>query len=99
MPDHVHLVIRKHRDSAEEMIERLQADSRSDLQARGIVPVDHPVWTLHGWRVFLDSTSAVWGRIRYIEGNPEKEGLPRQIWPFVVVYDNWPFHKKLNRKR
>ena len=64
------------------------------------VPVDHPVWTKGGWQVFLDSPRDVWGRIRYVEGNPLKEGLPRQSWPFVVPYDNWPFHKtELNRKR
>ena len=99
MPDHVHLVIRKHQDTAEEMIENLQTDSRLWLQLNRIVPVDHPVWTLHGWRVFLDLPRAVWGRIRYVEGNPLKEGLPKQIWPFIVPYDNWPFHKKLNFKR
>jgi hypothetical protein len=59
-----------------------------------MVPADHPVWTLKGWHVFLDSPMAVRGRIAYVEGNPMKEGLARQIWPFVVPYDGWPFHKK-----
>jgi REP element-mobilizing transposase RayT len=99
MPDHIHLVIRKHRDSAEKMIEHLQAESRLFLQSHGIVPMDHPVWTLHGWRVFLDSPATVWGRIRYVDGNPLKEGLPQQSWPLVIPYDNWPFHNKLIRKR
>jgi REP element-mobilizing transposase RayT len=99
MPDHVHLVIQKHRDNAEVMIENFQNESRRHLQSNGVVPIDHPVWTLKGWHVFLDSTDAVWGRIRYVEGNPLKEGLPMQTWPFVEPYDNWPFHKKLNRKR
>jgi REP element-mobilizing transposase RayT len=94
LPDHVHLVIRKHRDAAEEMIENFQNGSQLHLRSKGIVPVDHPVWTLNGWHVFLDSTAAVWGRIRYVEGNPSKDGLPRQVWPFVVPYDNWPFHKR-----
>jgi REP element-mobilizing transposase RayT len=94
MPDHVHMVIRKHRDIAEQMIENVQSDSRLRLQSSGIVPADHPVWTLKGWHVFLDSPMAVRGRIAYVEGNPLKEGLARQIWPFVVPYDGWPFHKK-----
>jgi REP element-mobilizing transposase RayT len=93
MPDHVHLVIRKHRDSAEMMIENFQNESRLQLQSNGVVPVDHPVWTLKGWHVFLDAPEAVWSRIRYVERNPLKEGLPKQNWPFVVPYDNWPFHK------
>ena len=59
----------------------------------GIVPEEHPVWTKNGWKVFLDNPEEVWPRIRYVEGNPMKEGLPEQYWPFVVPYDNWPFHK------
>ena len=94
MPEHVHLVIRKHRDSAEVMIEKFQHESREWLIERGAVPHDHPVWTKNGWRVFLDSPDTVWARIRYVEGNPVKEGLVVQRWPFVVPYDNWPFHKK-----
>jgi REP element-mobilizing transposase RayT len=99
MPDHVHMVIRKHRDSAELMIENFQNDSRAYLQKNGVVPAQHPVWTLKGWHVFLDSSEDVRRCIRYVEGNPMKEGLPRQEWPFVTAYDNWPFHKQLNRKR
>ena len=95
MPDHVHLVIRKHRDTAEQMIENFQNDSRLYLQSRGSVSADHPVWTKGGWKVFLDTPGEVWPRIHYVEGNPMKEGLPREEWPFVVPYNNWPYHKKL----
>ena len=94
MPDHVHLVIRKHRDDAEALIEHFQCKSRGALIERCVVPEEHPVWTKNGWKVFLDSPSEVWGRIRYVEKNPVKEGLPVQFWPFVVGYDNWPFHKR-----
>ena len=48
MPDHVHLVIRKHRDKAEEMIANLQNASRTALQEQ-----DHPIWGGPGCRVFL----------------------------------------------
>lgn len=40
MPDHVHLLIRKHRDRAEEMIERLQSVSR--LRLRDPFPLPFP---------------------------------------------------------
>ena len=40
LPVHVHLVVRKHRDRAEEMIENFQADSRRCLQSNHMVPVD-----------------------------------------------------------
>ena len=54
MPDHVHLVIRKHRDDAESMIENFQRESRAWLIERHIVLDDHPVWTKGGWKVFLN---------------------------------------------
>jgi hypothetical protein len=94
MPDHVHLVIRKHRDDAEQMIGNFQGMSRAWLLKRRLVPDEHPVWTKGGWLVFLSAPEEVWPRIRYVEGNPGKEGLVRQEWPFVVPYDNWPKHKR-----
>jgi REP-associated tyrosine transposase len=94
MPDHVHLVIRKHRHSGEEMIECFQRESRVAASLVDGYSTGHPIWTKGGWDRFLDSTSAIRGRIRYVDGNPEKEGLARQVWPFVVAYDGWPFHKK-----
>jgi REP element-mobilizing transposase RayT len=90
MPDHVHLLIRKHRDSAEEMIENLQSLSRKRLEH--LRPAGHPLWTRGGWRVFLDHPDEMWRTIRYIEENPIRQHLPRQSWPLVVAYDNWPLH-------
>ena len=92
MPDHVHVLARKHRDKAEEMIEALQSASRARLCAAGLREADHPVWTVGGWKGFLDRPDEVQARIAYIEGNPAKNRLPRQIWPFVVPYDGWPLH-------
>lgn len=94
MPDHVHLIIRKHRHRAEEMIERLQEATRTRLGLAGLVPPDHPVWTVNGWRTFLDSPSAVRACIAYVGRNPEREGLPRQHWDFVTPYDGWPFARR-----
>ncbi len=94
MADHVHLVIRKHCDQAEDMIDQFQDESRAALLNCGLMPPDHPVWTKGGWKVFLDTPDEVRSRVRYVENNPLKEGLPRQCWPFVVTYDNWPFHKR-----
>jgi REP element-mobilizing transposase RayT len=94
MPDHAHLVIRKHRDSAEKMIEKLQHESRARFIELGRAEEGHPVWTRGGWKVFLRLPAEVRSRIRYVENNPVKDGLPVQRWPFVVVYDNWPFHKR-----
>lgn len=94
MPDHVHLVIRKHRHLAEDMIDNLQAASRSRLSAEHQVPPNHPIWTVGGWKKFLSTPQRVRETIAYVEKNPLKEGLPAQHWPFVATYDGWPYHRR-----
>ena len=64
MPDHVHLVIRKHKHSAEEMIWNLQRESRLLLIERGPRDREHPVWGGHGWKVFLDISTTSGARSR-----------------------------------
>ena len=94
MPDHVHLLIRKHRDAAEEMIFNLQLESMRrvcDLETRAC---DHPVWGGPGWKVFLDSKTNIERTIDYIEQNPIKAGLAPQQWAFVTPYDGWPAYKR-----
>jgi hypothetical protein len=48
MPDHVHLIIRKHRDLAEAMIDKIQSLSRKRLAEAGLRLGDHPTWTRGG---------------------------------------------------
>jgi REP element-mobilizing transposase RayT len=93
MPDHVHLVVRKHRHTAEEMAGNLMAASRAKLIACQRRTPEHPIWTAGtGWNVFLDHPDNVRRTIGYVERNPPKIGLPAQAWPFAVPYDNWPLH-------
>lgn len=93
MPDHVHVLIRKHRDKAEDMIRHLQNSSRTALGAAAIGGEGHPIWTGGGgWKVFLDHPDDIWRTIKYIENNPIKQGLPAQSWYFVQPYDGWPLH-------
>ena len=93
MPDHVHLVIRKHRDDAETMCFRLKESSAERLVAVGLRKASHPVWAGGvGWKVFLDHPDEVTRTVRYVEQNPIKEGLEPQRWPFVTPYDGWPLH-------
>ena len=92
MPDHVHVLIRKHKHLAEEMIAVLQDHSRLRLRADGLRPTNHPVWGGPGWKVFLDHPDEVRRIVGYIEANPLKIGWPRQEWEFVKSYDGWPLH-------
>jgi len=92
MPDHAHLIIRKHKHKAEEMIDRLQASSRLRLRTLGFRSNDHPVWGGPGWKVFLDHPEEIRRMIGYVQDNPVKIGLQRQEYSFVTDYDGWPLH-------
>ena len=93
MPDHVHLVVRKHKDQAEQMIEKLRVLSRKRLQEKSERFMAHPVWTGGGgWKVFLDHPDDVERTIRYVQKNPRQAQIPDQRWSFVRHYDRWPLH-------
>ena len=89
MPDHVHLIVRKHRDQAEAMIAEFQRSSAVALLGEGHRPSGHPVWGGPGWKVFLFKPADVARVVRYVEMNPVKARRPAQAWPFVVPYDGW----------
>ncbi|HSH93209.1 MAG TPA: hypothetical protein VK968_03615 [Roseimicrobium sp.] len=84
MPDHTHAVIRKHRDSAEDMIEKFQTASRDLMRANGMRPSDHPVWGGPGWKVYLDTPDDIRRTVRYVYDNPKKMRLPDQNWDFIT---------------
>jgi REP element-mobilizing transposase RayT len=93
MPDHVHLLLtRKHRLQAEDMIDRLKAESAARLRTLAPWARDHPVWGGGGWKVFLDHPDEVRRTAAYVERNPDPYRLPRQSHPFVQPYDGWPLH-------
>jgi REP element-mobilizing transposase RayT len=93
MPDHIHVLIRKHKYQAEEMAENLMLASRTRLVETGHREPNHPTWIAgFGWKVFLDHPDEIWRTIHYIEQYPIKIGLPAQKWAFVKPYDNWPLH-------
>jgi REP element-mobilizing transposase RayT len=90
--DHVHVLIRKHKDQAEDMISNLQRESHIALRDAGLVHMEHPVWGGHGWKVFLDEPEDIRRTIGYIEKNPIPFRMPVQKWSFVKEYDGWPLH-------
>jgi REP element-mobilizing transposase RayT len=92
MPDHVHLVIRKHKHTAEEMIAHFQEASRLKLLDANLREPNHPVWGGPGWKVFLDSPDDIRRTIPYVQDNPIKTRRQKQVWDFVKGYDGWPFH-------
>jgi REP element-mobilizing transposase RayT len=89
MPDHVHVLIRKHRDRAEAMVKNLQNASRAKLIEVGKWAATHPVWAGPGWKVFLFNAEDFVRVAAYIWNNPLKAGRPAQDWSFVKKYDGW----------
>ncbi len=89
MPEHVHLLIRRHRDWAETMIEAFQHISRQGLINSGRRSPTHPVWGGPGWKVFLNTQDDMQRIAEYIRDNPAKAGRSRQFWPFVQTYNGW----------
>lgn len=90
MPDHVHALIRKHRDFAEDMIAKLQRESAIGVIGCGLRDMNHPIWGGPGWKVFLDSVADIERTIPYVGDNPVKAKLPSQDWAFVKPYNGWP---------
>jgi hypothetical protein len=97
--NHSHLIIRTHRDDALTMWHHVADGVRERLRLRfspprGVISPHHPIISARPYKVFLHSPDEIRGRIAYVQGNPAKEGLRPQHWPFVVPYDNWPYHKR-----
>jgi REP element-mobilizing transposase RayT len=90
MPDHVHLLIRRHRDKAEQMISFFQEHTRTALIDARRRMATHPVWTKGtGWKGFINTRAQFVQTIEYIRQNPIKTGRPEQRWDFVKAYDGW----------
>jgi REP element-mobilizing transposase RayT len=93
LPDHVHLVIARHRVKVEWIVNQMKGAATRQLLEEGLHPFaawrrpDGQVpmcWAAKLWKVFLDSDEAVARAVAYVEKNPEREGKPRQNWSFVT---------------
>jgi len=88
--NHAHLLVRKHKLKAEDMIHLLKTASASVLVQRGFVPQGHPVWSTNDYVAYKDSPPAIWAAVDYIADNLRKHRMESQTWPFVTPYDGWP---------
>jgi len=86
LPEHVHAVVAWMDRDIRRSVGHLKSEATRALRARG--HFEHrPIWTDHGWNVYLDSDADVERAIRYVEGNPLREGKPRQRWKNVTPWD------------
>lgn len=92
MPQHVHLVLARHRLRVEQVVNQLKGAATRRLMEEGLHPlaayqdsVGQPpkVFSRGQWKVFLNSSHDIMRAIRYVEGNPPREKLPVQRWWFV----------------
>ena len=88
LADHVHLVVAVHRLDPHQLAIQLKGAATTELCEREIHPFDGAAkaFARGEWVVFLDTFDDVHRAIRYVELNPEKDGLPRQHWPFIVPF-------------
>jgi REP element-mobilizing transposase RayT len=99
LPEHTHLVVARHRYSAEQIANLLKGAATKSLVAAGLhplasyaVPGKAPphMWAEKVWTSFLDSETSIEQAIDYVEQNPIREEKPRQYWPFVTPFAGLP---------
>jgi REP element-mobilizing transposase RayT len=95
LSNHVHMVIRRHRDDALTLWRVFAEAMREKLRQHFGFDAMHPVLAARPYKVFLRTPHEVRTRVAYVERNPEKEGLPAQRYDFVQPYNSWPFHTAL----
>jgi REP element-mobilizing transposase RayT len=95
MPDHVHIVVARHRLDGDELIACLKRAGTRGLNDEGLHPMrNHPrangrlpsPWAGRGWKVMLFTPEQMVAAIRYVEQNPLRAGFRPQRWAFVAPY-------------
>lgn len=94
MPEHVHMVVARHRYPAEQVVTLLKGAGTRQLLRENLHPLaafgvggSRPPtpWGRGVWKVFLDDAEAVERAVGYVERNPLKEDKPAQRWSFVTA--------------
>ena len=95
LPQHVHLVLARHRFKVEYIVGLLKGEATKSLRlanihplssfadGRGKIPTPRNVKSYHG---FLESEQEIDDAIAYVDENPVKEGKKRQAWAFVLPF-------------
>ena len=95
LPEHVHLVVARHRMTIEQLVRLLKGQATKQLLSDGLHPLAKfadpengtpTPWGVGKWKVFLDTDEAVENAIKYVQDNPPKEDRPEQTWSFVQPF-------------
>jgi REP element-mobilizing transposase RayT len=96
LPDHVHLVVRRHRYSIKQVVRLLRQAGSIALLEAGLHPHAHlrlpsgylpSCWCQDFWSVELGTADEIRDRIDYVEQNPVKAGYKPQIWSYVATFE------------
>lgn len=99
MRNHIHLCVRRHRDDANVIWEKLAQETAVGLRLFADVPALHPIWSQRPYKVFLYTAADVRRVVAYIDNNPVKDGLAPQSFSFITNYDGWPHNAQRQPKR
>jgi hypothetical protein len=88
--NHIHLLIRKHRLSAESMWAHFMESGRASIADKGRAPSNHPVFSGGGGRQFKSTEHQMWTCVNYIQDNFHKHRIEPTPYTFVTPYDGWP---------
>lgn len=95
LPQHVHLVLARHRLQVEQLANLLKGAATRQLIEERVHPqaafqrgMKRPpkAFARGEWKVFLNTTADIERAVRYVEDNPLREGKPAQRWSFVVPF-------------
>jgi REP element-mobilizing transposase RayT len=95
LPEHVHLVVARHRLNHRQIMNQLKGEASKALVRENLHPFQeeflpsrkrHSPWGEKAWCVFLNTPGHIRCALRYVEQNPEKENLPAQHWSFIQPY-------------
>ncbi len=93
MPDHVHLVFKRHKMKAETWAGYCKRFATKALVDEGLHPFVKQrgeqvpsAWAEGGWKVYLHDDDEIERAIRYVAANPHSAGFKHQRWSFVQPY-------------
>ncbi len=91
--DHAHLIFHRHERDAQIIAGHLKSHATRELAQRQIHPLARftgkrggapTPWSEGCWMVFIDDEAQIDSAVGYVRRHPEKEGLEKQSWDFVV---------------
>jgi REP element-mobilizing transposase RayT len=95
LPEHVHLVVLRHRFEIERVASHLKADATSQLIDEGLHPFAGQPYrngklpspgSRGQWKCYIFDRAYLRNAISYVERNPIREGMKAQNWNFVTPF-------------